>query len=661
MSWVDWTVIAVLSSGLLGSALYAMRLTSSVSGFLSANRCAGRYLLTLADGMAAFGAITLVANFEKFYEAGFGAFWWGMILAPLASIAALSGWVAYRYRETRSLTMGEYFERRYSRKFRIYAGILCWFSGIFNYGIFPMITADLLVNFFGFAPHFELGGFIFSTNVSIMVVMLSIAVTLTLTGGLITVMVTDFIQSQVLFIALLAVVGMLLFRFDWNTVSEGLLMAPSGQSRVNPFDQKLLDSFNLFFFSVFAFKIFYNYLGWQGSQGYFSAARSPHEFRMSRILGEWRSGIFYLIMLLPAIGAFVFFNHPQFAADAAGPLEILSGIDDPKMAARMAVPNFLVYLLPAGVMGLFASALIFMAISTDDTQLHSWGTIFVQDVLMPLYGKPFSQKTHMLLLRFSVIAVAVFALLWSTFFPLRDYILMYMLATGTIYLGGSGAVIIGGLYWRRATTAGAWAAMTTGAVIGLGGVLSQAFWPSLTMFHGAMPDFPFNGVQIAVSSYFASILVFVTVSLLTSKVPFNLERLLHRGEFSVNQDHASAEVVVSRQIPAWQRRIGVNSEFTKGDRIIYFAQIAWTSFWLLVFIGGTIAAVTIGFSDQVWLGWWKFVVLLTIVVGLFTVIWFLIGGIRDFRDLVRRLKEEETDETDDGWVVEPTDKTQASQ
>jgi len=652
MSWIDWVVIAVLCLGLLGISLWAMRLTRSVSDFLSANRCAGRYLLTLADGMAGFGVITLVANFEKFYEAGFGAFWWGMILAPLASIAALSGWVAYRYRETRSLTMAELFERRYSRKFRIYAGTLCWVSGVFNYGIFPMITADLLVNFFGFAPSFELAGFVFSTQVSIMVFLLSIAVILTLTGGLITIMITDFIQSQILFISLLAVAVMLVLRFDWNTVSEGLLLSPPGRSRINPFDQELLDSFNLFFFSVFAFKIFYNYLGWQGGQGYFAAARSPHEFRMSRILGEWRSGVFYLIMLLPAIGAFVFLNHQNFAAEAAAPLQILAGMEDAKMEARMAVPTFLVFLLPSGLMGLFAAALIFMAVSTDDTQLHSWGSIFVQDILMPLYGKPFTQKTHLVLLRISVITVAVFALLWSTYFPLQDYILMYMLATGTIYLGGSGAVIIGGLYWRRATTAGAWGGMTTGAMIGLSGVLAQAFWPSLTFFHDSMPAFPLNGVQIALLSYVASILVFVSVSLLTCKEPFDLERLLLRGKYAVDQDHAPSAARAPSQIRSWMRKLGINSEFSTGDKVIYFAQIGWTSFWLIAFIFGTTAALTVGLSNPVWLGWWKFVVVLTISVGVLTVLWFLIGGIRDFRDLIRRLSNADPNTADDGWVEE---------
>ena len=40
---------------------------------------------------------------------------------------------------------------------------------------------------------------------------------------------------------------------------------------------------------------------------------------------------------------------------------------------------------------------------------------------------------------------------------------------------------------------------------------------------------------------------------------------------------------------------------------------------------------------------------LSSVPGL-TVFWFLIGGIRDFRDLVRRLRAERPDAADDGWV-----------
>jgi len=646
---LDWIVLGTLCLLLAVAAAYAKSLTRSVSDFLAANRCAGRYLLTLADGMSAFGAVTLVANFEKFYEAGFGAFWWGMILAPLGSIAALSGWVAYRYRETRALTMAEFFERRYSRKFRIFAGSLCCVSGLLNYGIFPMVTSNLLVHLLGFSEKFHLLGMEWPTRAAIMLALLSIALVLTLSGGLITVMITDFIQSQVLFISLLVVAGVLVFRFDWPTVASGLLSAPAGRSMINPFDQELLDSFNLFFFCVVGFKIFYNYLGWQGSQGFFAAAKSPHEFRMSRILGEWRGAVLYLAFLFVPIGAYVFLHHPGFAAEAREVHAAIGQIADAQVRSQMLVPSVLFYLLPAGALGLFAAAMVFAAIGTDDTQLHSWGSIFVQDVLMPLRGKPFSPEMHIRVLRWSIFGVAAFAFTWSMVFPLKDYVLMYMLATGTIYLGGSGAVIVGGLYWRGATTAGAWGAMTTGAIIGLVAVLAQGFWQQMTFIHHQMPKFPLNGAEIALVAYLSSIVVFVALSLLTAKEPFNLERLLHRGEYA-DPSEADAAPETDAPVPAWQRRLGINGHFTRGDKAIYFLQMGWTAFWLIAFVVGTTISWHIGISATAWLGWWKFVLMLSLAVGLITIVWFLIGGIRDYLELVRLLKREKPDAADDGWV-----------
>jgi len=649
---LDWIVLGTLCTLLAAAAVYTKRLSRSVSDFLAANRCAGRYLLTLADGMAGFGVVTIVANFEKFYEAGFGAFWWGMILAPLGSVAALSGWVAYRYRETRALTMAEFFERRYSRKFRIFSGSLCMVSGLLNYGIFPMVTANMLVHLLGFPDTFAVLGFDFPTRAAIMLVLLSVAMVLALSGGLITVMVTDFIQSQVLFVALLAVAAVLVFRFDWPTAAAGLTAAGPGRSMINPFDQDALDSFNLFFFAVIGFKVFYNYLGWQGSQGYFAAAKSPHEFRMSRILGEWRGSVLYLAFLFVPIAAYVFLHHPSFAAETEVVRAAIASITDEQTRSQMLVPSVLFYLLPAGVLGLFAVAMVFAAVSTDDTQMHSWGSIFVQDVLMPLHGKPFAPETHIRILRWSVFGVAAFAFTWSMVFPLKDYVLMYMLATGTIYLGGSGAVIIGGLYWRGATTVGAWGAMATGATIGVVAVLAQGFWNHLTFFHQWLPTFPLNGVQIAFSAYLASIIVFVTLSLLTRREPFNLDRLLHRGAYADEKDIAAAPQTDAAEaaVPAWQRRLGINRHFTRGDKTIYFMQMGWTAFWLLAFAVGTIVALKFGITVPQWLGWWKFVLVVSLCVAVITIFWFLIGGIRDYLELVRLLKNEKPDAADDGWV-----------
>jgi len=45
---LDFAIIGVLLAIVAGYAIYSQRFTRSVADFLSANRCAGRYLLTVA-------------------------------------------------------------------------------------------------------------------------------------------------------------------------------------------------------------------------------------------------------------------------------------------------------------------------------------------------------------------------------------------------------------------------------------------------------------------------------------------------------------------------------------------------------------------------------------------------------------------------------------
>lgn len=126
---VDIGIIAVIVIIIAGFALYTRRYTKSVADFLSANRCAGRYLLTIAGGMAGIGAISIVAQWVQFYQAGFTAMFWGQMLAPIGLVMALTGWIIYRYRETRAMTLAQFLEMRYSRKLRLFSGILCGSAG----------------------------------------------------------------------------------------------------------------------------------------------------------------------------------------------------------------------------------------------------------------------------------------------------------------------------------------------------------------------------------------------------------------------------------------------------------------------------------------------------------------------------------------------------
>ncbi len=470
LHWIDWSIIIVLLGSLIGITAYAKRYMRSVADFLAANRLAGRYMLTVSAGFG--GAISIVAGWEALYNAGLSTVWWGMIGTPVGLILGISGFITYRFRQTRALTLAQFFEMRYSRQFRYFAGFLCWVSGVFNYGIFPLISARVIIYFFGMPEHFYIGAFETPTLPLVMAIYLGIALYIACTGGQISIMIADFYQGILLMLIFLILMCFLMYKFEWNDIMAGLLIAPEGKSMINPFKTGDLQDFNIWFFLIGVFGMIYNRGSWQGNSGFSAAAKTPHEAQMAGIIGSWRWIASGLCMLLIPLVAYAVLHLPKFAEMAAPIHAQIALIADPQIQKQMVVPLFLSNILPVGMMGLFAAVIVACAIGCDNSYLHSWGTIFVQDVLMPIRNKPLDPKRHLLWLRVSIFGVALFGFTFSMLFPLKDYIFMFFALTGAIYLGGAGAVILGGLYWKRGTTEAAWTALILGTVMAFGGMLS---------------------------------------------------------------------------------------------------------------------------------------------------------------------------------------------
>ena len=66
MTLIDWVIVAALPIGLAFAALTTRRHAKTVTGFLAAERCAGRYLITVAYGMAQVGVISLVWFWQQY-------------------------------------------------------------------------------------------------------------------------------------------------------------------------------------------------------------------------------------------------------------------------------------------------------------------------------------------------------------------------------------------------------------------------------------------------------------------------------------------------------------------------------------------------------------------------------------------------------------------
>lgn len=664
---VDYAVVLIPFTVVLLVSWFTRRYMKSVADFMSASRCGGRYLLATAAGEAGLGAISVVAIFEYTYKAGFAMSWWQQLSVPVGLLITLTGFAIYRYRETRAMTLAQFFEIRYSRSFRVFAGIMAFVAGILNYGIFPAVGARFFVNYCGFPQSLHLLGVTVPTFGVLMFIFIGFALFLTLMGGQLTIMVSDTLSGLLAGVFYLIVIAALLYLFSWSEIAGAMSNRPPGDSMLNPFDTAAASDFNIWYVLIGIFGMVYGTLGWQGGQGFRSSAASPHEAKMGAILGSWRAVASSVTITLLAICAFTYMTSPDFAEGAAQVNAQLLTIDGgPQIQAQMRVPVALSHILPVGIKGVFAAIVFFAMVACDGSYMHSWGGIFIQDVIVPLRKKPFTPKQHIRLLRWSITGVAIFAFLFSLLYTQTDYILMFFAITGAIFLGGSGCAILGGLYWKKGTTAGAWAGMITGSALAVGGLVIQQVWKGLaseaiSLLHGwgvASPiqtyllahaeKCPVNGQVIFFYAMLSSLVVYVTVSLLTCREDFNLDRMLHRGKYAIEGPSPES----ARRKFSWGGLIGFDREFTRGDKIISASVFIWGMFWFAVFSVMTIFYLINPWSMSVWTTYWHlYAIVIPIFVGVVTTIWFTWGGTRDLLRLFRDLKSVKRDSLDDGSVV----------
>lgn len=665
---LDWAVLGGVIVFICWSAYVTGKHTRSVSDFLSGNRCAGKYLLGVADGVAGLGAISIVAVFEMHYKAGFTALWWQTMSLVVMVLISITGWVQYRYRETRAMTMAQFFEIRYSRGFRVFAGLLAFLSGTINFAIFPAVGGRFFQYFCGFPSYtVSLGTLqIDLVFAAIMLFILGISLWFTLSGGQIVVMVTDFIQGTFCNVMFVLLGAYLLWRMDWSIMAEALSTAPENASMIHPLKTSETDNFNMTYFLIAVFGAFYSFMAWQGNQGYYCAAKSPHEARMGRVIGSLRPIVQSLPLALLPISAFVILRHPLYADYAANAQGVLQTVSSEQMRSQLTVTVTLAHFFPLGLAGGFAAVMFAAFVSTHDTYLHTWGSIFVQDVALPVRnavrGKiaPLPPRQHIAWLRASIIGVCVFIFLFSLLFNQQQDILMYFALTGTIYLGWAGAAIIGGLYWKYGNTAGAWTAAVTGMALAIAGWYMTYFWPSTqALLESRTPAFwawavaawpklleprcPITAQVLWFYAMVASSGVYVLVSLLTGRGrACNMDRILHRGEYA----REKADLP-----PTGLRALTLGREFTFADRCLVIGSYGYSLLFLAVFFGGTIYAISVPVSDAAWMSLWKWWCYVMFILSAIITVWLGIGGIGDLRRMLRDLRAAIRDDRDDGTVV----------
>jgi Na+/proline symporter len=340
------------------------------------------------------------------------------------------------------------------------------------------------------------------------------------------------------------------------------------------------------------------------------------------------------------------------------------------------------HLLPAGMMGLFALLMVLVILATDDSRTFNSSATIVQDVLMPFRKTPLTPEQHLRWLRWSSFGVSVFFFLCSLFFVNVDYIQLYLTIVGAIWVGGAGPVMVLGLYSRFGNAVGAYAALFVGSGLSVAGILLQRYWaqavypflvrmnwaPAIGHFFDGVTSytspyvkwtmnpvkFPINSYEVLFMCLVGGVVAYVVGSLLTYRGPYNLERLLHRGKYSID-----GVKPVGKEGTRWTwktamgKLIGITPEFTSGDKVITWSVFLFTFGYQ---IGLCFIVVLIWNLISPWpIAWWGHYFFITSllmagVVGVVSTVWFLIGGFMDTRKLFKDMRARIDNPLDDGRV-----------
>jgi Na+/proline symporter len=746
MSWVDWLIVIIPVTFVLGIGFYSRKYIRSVADFLAAGRVCGRYVICVGDLANALSIIGLVAYVEMHYKTGFALGFWEQITGPLGIFLALSGFCIYRFRETKALSLGQFLEMRYNRSLRIFAAALRSISEMLANMIMPAIAARFFIYFLDLPHTLYIGGMAIPTFMIIIIISLTMAIGLICIGGALAIIITDSIQGMIFFQLIVTFVIFILCKFSWsNEIIPVMMDRVQGESFLNPYDLSELRDFNLFMIFVVVFSTIMHRVSWHGA-GSSGAAKNPHEQKMAGVLGAWRVSVTIIFCVLISVTIITLLNHRNWAQEAKNIRDSISshisqelivddtrrkefnarisaipaqyhqiGVDKPlsqkvnldtpvlktahktlrefngeaegnakfqqyrTLFHQMMLGQSMRRMLPPVMLGLFCLLMILAMISTDDSRIYSATVTLTQDVIMPIRGKRFTPKQHVRVLRIVAICIGFFFFCGSYFMAQLDYIQLFITMMCSIWLGGCGPMMIFGLYSRFGTTAGAFTSLISGMVMAAGGILMQRNWadvvyPWLDQVNLIEPvgnflstvsspfnpyilwemnpvKFPINGYELYFITMLTTLFLYIIVSYLTMKEPFNLDRMLHRGKY--NLDHDMKEDFNWSLHTVFRKLLGITKEYTAGDKVIVWSLFIYSIVWgfVITFVGVIIWNAFTPWPIQ-WWGKYFFAVYL-VVPGIMVAIsaaWFSIGGVIDLRRMFHDLKARVDNPLDDGWV-----------
>jgi SSS family solute:Na+ symporter len=449
---LDWAIVGVYLAACMAAGLYVQKYVGNMGDYVVAGRSLNSYLSIATMLGSEIGLVTVMYAAQKGFVGGFAAFYIGLVGGLLCLVIGLTGLFVVPLRRLGVMTIPEFYERRFSRGVRIFGGVILAFTGILNMGMFLRAGALFLTSLTGLTDPL--------TVKIVMTILVLLVLSYTVLGGMLSVVVTDYIQFVVLAVGMVLACVYALMHTSWSTLVETVrtVHGEGGFDPVRGFGWGEIAQ-NALIVGLVSTAVWPTAL---------MRACSARDATVVRRLYIWSSIGFLTRWIIPqflgvcalaylwndARGHALFFNADGKLFDDAAHANL----------TLSAMPLFLSQLLPVGLIGLILAGMIAAQMSTDSSYILCWSSVLVEDVVNPLLRQKLSDKRRMLLARIFMLLIGAFLLVWSLWYPLGQHLWDYLAVTAAIYFTGAIALLAGGLYWPRASRAGAYLALGSGAL-----------------------------------------------------------------------------------------------------------------------------------------------------------------------------------------------------
>ena len=476
---IDWAIVVAFLVATLVIGLLANRYIHTVSGYMVGGRSAGTSLNVATYIGTGLGLVTLMYAGIDAFSRGFAYVSLSLLGLAIGVLLGSSGFVIHRLRRMKLTTLPEFFERRFSRGTRITAGLICALAGILNMGLFPKMGATFLTYTTGLGAAGGDPTVVVNVITSLLIV---IALAYTVLGGMVAVIVTDYLQFVVLSVGMALGIWFCLTYpgLDWTSITAAQA-THRGAAAFNPFHA---DSYGWTYMIWMALVFFSAALCWTPEATRALTSRDARATMRTFLFASPGQFVRLAVPALWAVAAFAYVSQrPELTAYFFP--EGLAGPPDAAHAAK-AMPLLIGKVVPTGLLGVLTAGLVAAFMSTHDSYLLGWASIITRDVVCPLAGRPVTARAQIRVTRVTVVAIGAFLLLWGIWYELPASVWTYMAVTGNVYLSGSVVALVGGMYWRRASSAGAMAALLGGLVSlsGLWGATLDGWVPGLAAIVG---------------------------------------------------------------------------------------------------------------------------------------------------------------------------------